>query len=197
MHNARSFSSLALLLALAGCGQTPDPAPASRPSSYAIYGEYARDNNKLMQRGLNQRVFNKVEAQSGADIALNSDGTISLQPGTYRITGFSLVTMQASFAPPQARNNTNYPGYSVVYPKGSTNLQEVMQRLIGIGSPQTALDGVPSLFDLVYTTPVKTDIVIGHQSGADLHNEVYLSVYEVDGIKSEGHVFARVAITRM
>jgi hypothetical protein len=38
---------------------------------------------------------------------------------------------------------------------------------------------------------------VGHQSGENLHDEVYLSVYEVAGIKSEFHLFARIVITKM
>lgn len=185
-----------LLLTLAGCGGSK-PA-AGHPPSYAIYGEYARGSNKLMKANLNRRVFNKVEAQAGSDIKLNDDGSISLQPGTYRLTGYSITTMQTTFAPPQAKHDTNYPGYVLVYPKADETAGEsLLKNAIGIGSPQTALDGTPSLFDLVYTTKTKTEIAVGHQSGADLHNEVYLSVYEVNGTPSDYHVFARISITKL
>jgi hypothetical protein len=38
---------------------------------------------------------------------------------------------------------------------------------------------------------------VGHQSGDNLHDEVYLSIYEVAGTKSDYHAVARVAITKM
>ena len=68
---------------------------------------------------------------------------------------------------------------------------------IGIGSPQTALDGTPSLFDFVCTTKTTTKIAVGHQSGDDLHNEVYLSIYDVSGETSNYHVFARISIWKV
>jgi hypothetical protein len=176
-------------IVLVGCDK-----PAAR--SYAIYAEFAQDKNTLMKSGLNRRVFNTVEAQQGADIALEKDGSITLQPGTYRITGFSIVTMQDTFAPPVPKHGLNYPGYCVVYPK-EFEANGPLQHQIGIGSPGTALDGNPSLFDLVFTCDKPTTICVGHQSGEELNNEVYLLVYDVAGMTSPYHVFARIAVTRM
>jgi hypothetical protein len=174
------------------------PGAAERPASYAIYAEYAKDSNKLMKNGLNRRVFNKVEAQAGQDITLGSDGAISLEPGTYRITGFSTVTMQDTFAPPQPKNNNNYPGYCLVYPTAIENSgMEILKQAVAIGSPATAQYLSPSLFDAIYTVTTKTDIAVGHQSGEDLHGEVYLSIYDVEGAKSDYHAVARIAITKI
>jgi hypothetical protein len=179
-------------LLLAGCGSS------KQTSSYAIYGEYAQGSNKLMKAGLNRRVFNKVEAQKGADIVLNDDGSITLEPGTYHISGYSITTMQTTFAPPQPKHDDNYPGYALVYPVADESAgKSLVKDAIGIGSPQTALDGTPSEFDLVYTTDKKTEIAVGHQSGGNLHDEVYLSVYEVAGTTSNYHVFARIDITKL
>lgn len=165
--------------------------------SYAIYAEYAKEN-KLMKGGLNRRVFNTVEAQAGSDIALASDGSISLERGTYRITGLSAVTTQVTMNPQPLTNNTNYPGYCLVYPVATeTSGMEVLKQAIAIGSPQTAVDMCPSFFDAIYTATEKISIAVGHQSGDDLHNEVYLAVFEVDGTKSPYHLFARIAITRL
>jgi hypothetical protein len=187
---------LPLLAVAAGCGSTEHAA--SKPASYAIYGEYAKGSNKLMKPNLNRRVFNTVEAQSGSDVKLNGDGSIELQPGTYRLEGFSITTMQTTFAPPQPKHDSNYPGYALVYPAADeTAGKSLLEHVIAIGSPQTALDGTPSLFDAVYTTKTKTSIAVGHQSGADLHDEVYLSVYSVNGTTSNYHVFARISVTKI
>jgi hypothetical protein len=151
-----------------------------------------------MNAGLNQRVFNVVEAQAGNAIHLNSDGSITLQPGTYHITGYSITTMQTTFAPPQPKHDDNYPGYALVYRAADASEgTDLVKDAISIGSPQTALDGTPSLFDAVYTAHKKTTIAVGHQSGGDLHDEVYLSVYEVAGTPSDYHVFARISITKL
>ena len=183
-------ATLAPVVLAAGCVGLPAAA-------YAIYAEYARNANKLMRPGLNRRVFNSVEAQAGAAIGLHDDGSITLQPGTYRITGFSITTMQVTFAPPQPQHDTNYPGYALVYRVADESQgAALVQAAIAVGSPQTALDTTPSLFDTIYTTREQTAIAVGHQSGQDLHDEVYLSVYEVAGTPSDYHVFARIAITQ-
>jgi len=165
--------------------------------SYAIFAEYAKDANKLMKSGLNRRVFNVAEAQRGSGIALNPDGSFTLEPGAYRMTGMSIVTMQTTFAPPATHYNTNYPGYCALYPAALEADSSLMKHLIGVGTPQTALDTTPSFFDVFYTATERVNLAVGHQSGADLHDEVYLSVYEVAGTKSDLHVFARIAITRL
>jgi len=186
------------VIIFAGCGTNIKVSDNSNTQkSYAIYGEYARDSNLLMKPNLNRRVFNVTESQSGTDIKLNKDGSITLQPGTYRLQGFSMVTMQATFAPPAMKTNNNYPGYCLIYPKQYESDTTILKHQICIGSPGTAYDTAPSLLDAVYTCEKETTICVGHQSGSDLHNEVYLSVYTVDGIPSEYHVFARLAITKM
>ncbi len=188
-----------LFILVGGCDQNKDAGKGdgSQPGgSYAIYAEFARDANVLMKDGLNRRVFNTTEAQRGADIALEKDGSITLLPGTYRMTGFSMVTLQAGLAVPASKLNLSYPGYGLVYERDFEK-NDPLRHQIGVGSPGTALDMNPSLFDLVFTCEKVTQICVGHQSGDQLNNEVYLSVYEVDGIKSPFHVFARVAIFKI
>jgi hypothetical protein len=164
--------------------------------AYAIYAEFARKKNKLMKNGLNRRVFNVVEAEHGIDIKLGNDGAITLQPGTYHIRGFSMVTMQASQTPPEIKNGTNYPGYCLVYPK-QFEKKDTLTNNLCIGSLTTAPENVPSLFDFVYTCTQKASFCVGHQTGEELNKEVYLSVYEVDKIKSEFHVAARISIMKL
>jgi len=187
--------AIAAALAVTACA---GPAADRARLSYAVYAEYARDANKLMKNGLNRRVFNKVESQAGPDITLNADGSITLQPGTYHLTGTSTVTMQTTYAPPVPKHDNTYPGYSMVYPVAVENAgRATIEQAIAIGTPNTALDLAPSVFDIVYTAPAKIDIAVGHQSGDDLHNEVYLSVYEVQGQKSDYHAVARISIVRL
>jgi hypothetical protein len=149
-----------------------------------------------MKKGLNRRVFNKVEAQRGEDISLQADGSITLMPGTYRITGFSLVTMQEKLAAPVSAGGFNYPGYCLVYEKDA-EANDPLQRNIGIGCPSTAREMTPSLFDLVFHVDRVAQICVGHQSGEEFPDKVFLSVYKVDGVSSPFHVFARIAITRL
>lgn len=181
-----------------GCSQNIKVTDNNKSEkSYAVYAEYARDSNKLMKNGLNRRIFNVTEAQSGTDIKLEKDGAITLQPGTYRIQGFSMVTMQSTFAPPVIKNNNNYPGYCLLYPKQYETDKTILEHQICIGTPGTAYDTAPSLVDVIYTCDKEVTICLGHQSGENLNNEVYISVYSVDGIPSMYHVFARLAITKL
>ncbi len=165
-------------------------------NSYAIYGEYARNANNPMKNGLNRRVFNVVEAQCGADIRLHDDGSITLAPGTYRVTGYSAVTMQTTMAPPQVKSN--YPGYCLVYLKDQENGgPDLVKTALAIGSGATSSEISPSLFDTIQTFDQPTDICVGHQSGNDLKEPIWLSIYIVDGVPSDYHVMARIAITRL
>ena len=166
--------------------------------SYAIYAEFAQEANKLMKNGLNRRVFNKIEAQSGTDIELQPDGSIILQPGTYRISGVSTVTMQTTLAPPSFPHNDTYVGYAMVYPVSAENLgMDTVKRAIAISSASTAAYFAPAVFDAIYTTKEREAIAVGHQAGNELNNEVYLSIYSVSGVSSDYHAVARVTITRM
>ena len=182
---------------LTGCGARKSAEEAKSPEKpYAIYAEFAKDSNVVMKKGLNRRVFNTVEAQQGSDMVLQKDGSITLMPGKYRITGFSMVTMQANFASPVTVNGLNYPGYCVVYERDFEG-NDPLGHQIGIGSPSTAREMTPSLFDLVFSADRVTQICVGHQSGDEFQDKVYLSVYSVDGVTSPFHVFARIAIFRL
>ena len=106
--------------------------------------------------------------------------------------------MKTTFAPAVTQHDTNYPGYALIYrvadePAG----RSLLQKAIAIGSPQMALTTTPSLLEAIYTAREETVIAVGHQAGEDLHDEVYLSVYEVSGIRSDFHVFARITNMRL
>jgi hypothetical protein len=188
---------------IAGCGGTENNDHKSVTNSYAIYAEYSHDANKLMQPNLNRRVFDTVEAQSGTDIKLEREGklngSITLERGTYRITGFSMVTMQDSLSLPKPKYNNVYPGYALVYPLQyeDSAMMPLLKHSIGVGCLSIPYASTSSLFDCVYKCKEKTTICVGHQSGDSLHNEVYLSIYEVNGLKSDYHVCARVAINKI
>jgi hypothetical protein len=113
------------------------------------------------------------------------------------MTGYSITTMQATFAPPAPANDTNYPGYALVYKVADEDAPGVtlLEDAIGIGSPQNALDGTQSTFDLFFTARRTTKIAVGHQSGDAIEaaKEVYLDVYSVAGVPSD---FPRVRAHR-
>jgi hypothetical protein len=165
----------------------------------AIFAEYASESNKKMETGLNRRVFNRIEvADRRRNILLAADGSVVVKPGTYRITGFSSVTMQDELWPPPLRHATTYPGYCLVYKKDDEDKRqpEILPLALGVGSPTAAAYFAPSMFDLVAVFDEKTEICVGHQVG-NTNGEVYLSIYEIDGTKSDYHAVARMAITKL
>jgi hypothetical protein len=165
----------------------------------AIFAEYASESNKKMGDGLNRRVFNRIEvADSGRNVLLADDGSVVCNPGTYRITGFSSVTTQDELWPAPLKHATTYPGYCVVYKKADEDKEqlEILPLALGVGSPTAAAYFAPSMFDLVAVFDEKTEICVGHQVGLT-HGDVYLSIYEIDGLTSEHRAVARVAITKL
>lgn len=198
MKSIVAFISVTLVILMtAACGGEKSCNDGKR--SYAVYAEFAHDSNVVMKNGLNRRVFNTTEAQEGKDITLEKDGSITLQKGTYRITGFSLVTMQDVMAAPvYPADSQNYPGYCILYPKKyESNMGEVLKNNICIGSLGIALNSTASLVDVYYKCDETTSICLGHQVGDDLKDTIFLSVYEIDGTKSDYHVFARLAIEKI
>ena len=175
----------------------PNNAPSV--ADHAIFAEYASQSNKKMANGLNRRVFNREEViDKNGNIILGTDGAITLNPGMYRITGFSSVTMQDELWPSPLRHATTYPGYCLVYRKEdeAKPQNDLLPLALGIGSPTAAAYFAPSTFDLVAVIESKTEICAGHQVGAS-NDEVYLSIYEIDGTKSDYHAVARIGITRL
>lgn len=164
--------------------------------SYAIFSEFAKSNLR-MQNGLNRRIFNTTEALRGTDIRLGEDGVVHLSPGTYRITGFSMVTMQVTMDPPKVKSN--YPGYCLVY-----DLEEEADprdKHISVGTPATSAECTPSQFEFVLQTDRPRRICLGHQSGNNLLEPIYLTLYEIGtetgSETSPYHLFAKMAIYKM
>lgn len=162
------------------------------PLSHAIYAEFAKANVKMAD-GLNRRIFNTTEAEFGHNIRRDDKGVVTLLPGVYRITGFSMVTMQITMEPPVVKSN--YPGYCLVYETD----QEANARdtHLCVGTPATSAECNPSQFELIVECDRPRQISVGHQAGIKLLEDIYINVYDVAGEKSPYHVFARIAIYQM
>lgn len=166
--------------------------------SFAIFAEYATGENK-MHSGINRRILNKEEALHGDKINLHKDGTIILQPGTYRINGFSTVTMQTEFSPTPVKEH--FPGYCLVYKKEDE--AESRYKNICVGSWALSDTSHPSLFDCFFTCEFQTEICLGHQAGdvEGREEDVYYGVNS-EGINpetgeqrtSDQRLYARIAI---
>src|SRR4029450_5379031 len=68
---------------------------------YAVFTEFSPDN-KMMIPGFNTRVFTDVDSQRGDSIRCNfKTDAITLAPGSYHITGFSMSTYNPGGEPPE------------------------------------------------------------------------------------------------
>ena len=68
---------------------------------YAVFTEFSPDS-KPMTAGFNTRVFTDVDSQRGNSIRCDfKTGRITLVPGSYHITGFSMATYNSGGEPPE------------------------------------------------------------------------------------------------
>ncbi len=173
------------------------------PLSYAILAEFETAQNKMIS-GSNRRIFNREEAMAGNKIRPEKNdlggytGAIVLQAGTYRINGFSTVTMQTEFYKKQV--NEHFPGYCVLYRLEDED--DTRHKNFCVGSWALSDGSYPSLFDCFFTCESETTICVGHQAGdVEKHEEdVYYGVNS-EGVDEYGEprtsgqrLFARIAI---
>lgn len=186
----KSINLLLLPLALFFCG-----CQERGHESYAVLAEYGQDN-KVMIDGVNRRVLNTVLSSQGDDIVLNEDGSIKIKAGRYRISGYSLVTMQDDVT--VIDSDLAYPGYCIVYHKKYENdRKEMLKYAVAVGQVSVALYSTPSIFDNIAVFPSDATICLGHQSGKDVQG-VYLTFVDGDPEgPSESRVFAQITIIKM
>lgn len=167
---------------------------------YAVFTELS-PTSKPMTAGWNRRVFTDTDARKGNAIQYDfATGIVTLAPGTYHITGFSMVAYLTGEEPPETTSvrNPASAGYCRLRRFDPTtvsdpaNLREVPNgdpAIICIGSPSTA-NLVPSLFEAYYETGVTAQIILEHQSGSK-PDQIYLRVFVGN---SKWHAFARIGI---
>lgn len=167
---------------------------------YAVFTELSPDS-KLMTPGWNRRIFTDIDARKGSAIQCDfTTGIVTLVPGSYHITGLSMVTYNTGKEPPEtttvrALASAGYCRLRTVDPGvvlQSANLRELPNSdptVICIGSPSTA-NLVPSLFETFYEADKTTQLLLEHQSGSN-PDEIYLRVFVQN---SKWHAFARISI---
>jgi hypothetical protein len=167
---------------------------------YAVFTELS-PASKLMTPGWNRRVFTDTDTRKGNAIQCDfATGIVTLAPGAYHITGFSMVAYLTGNEPPEtttvrALASAGYCRLRIFdpdLPENSTSLRELPNghpSIIGIGSPATA-NLVPSLFETFYETDKPAQIVLEHQSGSK-PDQIYLRVFVQN---SKWHAFARISI---
>jgi hypothetical protein len=167
---------------------------------YVVFSEFSPDN-KTMTPGFNTRVFTDVDSQRGNSIRCDfKTGAITLAPGSYHITGFSMSTYNSGGEPPEMTTvrspaAAGYCRLRTYEPKATvdpSNMQSIPNEdpsVFCIGSPCTP-NMTPSLFEAYYTTEKEVQIILEHQMG-HAPDKIYL---RVNIEKSKWHVFARIAI---
>lgn len=170
---------------------------------YAVFTEFSPDT-KAMTPGFNIRGFTDCDSQQGNSIRCDFKiGVITLAPGSYHITGFSMATYNSGGEPPEmstvrapaaagyCRLRT-YDPKRVVDPSDMRSLPNDDPSVFCIGSGCTA-NMVPSLFEAYYTTDKDVQIILEHQMG-HAPDRIYLRVYTEN---SKWHVLARIAIRKL
>jgi hypothetical protein len=170
---------------------------------YAVFTELSPDN-KLMTPGFNTRVFTDVDSRWGNSIRCDfKTGLITLAPGTYHLTGFSMVTYNSGSEPPEMTTIRSpaaagycrlrsYDPKRIVDPSNPRAISNEDRSVICVGSPCTP-NMTPSLFEAYYTTEGEVQILLEHQMGRAPDN-VCLRVYTEN---SKWHAFARIAIRKI
>src|SRR5262245_24108999 len=100
-----------LTLALVGCGT----GATSPPRAWAAFTERGLSNIP-MKPGLDVRIFNDVTLDAQDYIKYEkSTGYITLEPGIYRIDGWSLTTFGWRLTPEQQAAAYSAPGYAFLW----------------------------------------------------------------------------------
>ena len=164
---------------------------------YAVFTEFSPDN-KTMTPGFNTRVFTDVDSQRGNSIRCDfKTGAITLAPGSYHITGFSMSTYNSGGEPPEMTTVRSpaaagycrlrtYDPKATVDPSNMQSIPNEDPSVFCVGSPCTP-NMTPSLFEAYYTTEKEVQIILEHQMG-HAPDKIYL---RVNIEKSKWHVFAR------
>ena len=192
--------SAALLTGLGGLRHASAQAPAASGPDYAVFTEFSPES-KLLKAGWNRRVFTNTDSRNGNAIQCDfATGIVTVAPGTYHISGLSIVTYNTGGEPAEMAT-VRAPasaGYCRLRLVGSTDvnpddIKNEDPSIKCIGSGATA-NMIPSLFETYLTTTApETKMLLEHQAGSN-PEQVYLRVYTQN---SKWHVMARIAIRRV
>jgi len=177
----------------------------AQPSTadYAVFTEYSPQNKKLLP-GWNRRIFTDTDSRKGNGIQCDfKTGIVSLVPGTYHLSGISIVAYDSSTAPPEMtttrspaaagycrlRRVTGEPGPEQI---GLHDIDNADASVICIGSPSSA-NLAPSIFEAFCEVSQSTRLLLEHQAGSN-PKDVLLRVFAGN---SKWHAVARLAIRRL
>ncbi len=200
-RNALAGGAALLAGALTARNAAAQSSTAAMPE-YAIFTEFS-PSSKAMQAGWNTRVFTDTDVRKGNSIQCDfATGVITLAPGVYHITGFSIATYFNDAEPPEM-TTIRAPasaGYCrlrkfdpiVVVAPGMRGIENDDPSIICIGSPSSA-NLTPSTVEAYFETDKTAQIILEHQSGSN-PDHIYLRVYTQN---SKWHAQARICLRRL
>ena len=172
-------------------------------AEYAVFTEFS-PATKVLKGGWNTRVYTNTDAKQGDSIRCDFEtGLITLAPGSYHISGYSMVVYDSGGEPPEmatirAPAAGGYSRLRVHDPKRKVDqtdmrsLDNADPSVISIGSPSTP-NMTPSIFDAYFTTDKDVQILVEHQSG-NHPDHTYL---RINIENSKWHALARISIRRL
>lgn len=184
---------VALGVALAGCASSGG-TNTSQPRVWGAFMERGL-SNVPMKPGLNVRVFNDFTLDDQQYVKYDkTTGYFTLEPGTYRIDGWSLTTFGWKLTPEQRAAEYSAPGYAFLWNVEKNDMEM-------LASLQDPMDSQPSIINGVLKVTKKTQYYFGHQNGEKV-NGISLQLYDPnvrkpDGTTSTNHAFAQLVIERL
>jgi hypothetical protein len=177
-----------LLLALTGCGNTSSPR---------LWGAFTERglSNVAMKPGLNVRMFTDVNLDAHGYINYDkATGHFTLEPGAYRIDGWSLTTFGFKLTAEQQAKTYSAPGYAFLWNVDKNDMEI-------LASVQDPLYSTPSNINGVLKVERTTHYYFGHQNG-DKVDGISLQIFDPnikkpDGTTSTSHAFAQLVIERL
>ena len=147
-----------------------ETAKAGGPD-YAVFTEMSPES-KPLKAGWNTRVFTDTDARNGNAIRCDfATGIVTVAPGTYHISGLSIVTYNTGGEPPEmatvrAPASAGYCRLRLVgaKPEDPENIKNEHPSVKCIGSGATANMG-PSLFETYLTATAETRMIAGASGG--------------------------------
>lgn len=203
---AAATSRRALLIGGAGLAAgavTAGSAMAQGAGDYAVFTELSPEPKK-MKSGWNRRIFTNTDVRKGSAIQCDlATGIVTLAPGTYHLSGYSIAAYYIGNEPPET-TTTKSPaaaGYCRLRKVAAGDTTETLDMraidnadasVLCVGSTSSA-NLVPSLFETFAEISQPTPIVLEHQCGTN-PEQVYLRVFVQN---SKWHAFARLSARRL
>lgn len=170
---------------------------------FAVFTELSPDT-KPMKPGWNRRMFTNTDVRKGDSIQCDfATGIVTLAPGTYHLSGMSIVTYHTGKEPAETTTikapaaSAGYCRLRTVEPGDKAEVTSLRgidngnPSVICVGSTSTANMG-PSVFDAFFETGRTAQLVLEHQSG-DKPDQIYLRVFAEN---SKWHALARLSVRR-